>query len=470
MTDFQAIVDSLSPMACVVSVEHPGDGRDNIFRIVTGNKKYIDSIEHPAPGTEMLTDKFIPNIEYTHYLTRDMNFENYSYRSAVEKKCLHSYARPDRLPVWLNMTFLPLACDEGDLSYCIYLMEFNYVAESENMSKISGEMASAVLETSIKLHGSSDFRKAMDEVAEDIRKLCDAEHCCIMLIDEAEQNCSVFCDAVAPDIGMLPTEHYINHDFYKIAASWERTIDGSNCLIVKDGRDIEIVKERNPVWYESLRAVGTENIALFPLKSRDRLLAYLWVINFNADEAIKIKEALELATFIISSELGNYLLLDRLKYLSSRDMLTGVMNRNEMNNYVDRIAGESPGGSDSTSIGVIFADLNGLKEVNDRCGHSEGDRLLKNAASVLRELFDEETIFRAGGDEFTILVSGATEEELFNKMDEIRRIAQKYEKLSFALGGSVSQGAKNLRKALHIADERMYADKQKYYETHARYR
>lgn len=141
-----------------------------------------------------------------------------------------------------------------------------------------------------------------------------------------------------------------------------------------------------------------------------------------------------------------------------------------MNNCVDQMIGENGNEADYTSIGVIFADLNGLKEVNDCCGHTEGDRLLKNAACVLKELFDEETIFRAGGDEFTILVSGATEEEIFKKMDEIRKRAQKYEKLSFALGGSVAQGYKNLRKALHIADERMYADKQKYYETHNRYR
>lgn len=329
MTDFQAIVDNMSAMACIVSVEHPGDGRNSTFRIVTGNKKYIDSIEHPVPGTEMLRDKFIPNMEYTRYLTRDMNFEDYSYRAAVEKKCLHAYVHPDRLPVWLNMSFLPLSCDEGDFSYCMYIMEFSQEADSENMSKISGEMASAVLETSIKLRGTSDFRKTMNEVIGDIRKLCDAEHCCIMLMDEIEQSCSVFCDATVPDAGMLPTECYINQDFYKIAASWERTIDGSNCLIVKDVRDMEIVKERNPIWYESLKTVGAKNIALFPLKSRDRLLAYMWVINFDADRAIKIKETLDLATFILGSELGNYLLLDRLKFLSSRDMLTGVMNRNE---------------------------------------------------------------------------------------------------------------------------------------------
>ena len=121
--DFQKIVDSMSAMTCVVSVEKLENGRHGKFRIVTGNKAYISSIEHPAPGSEMLTDKFIPNAEYTTYLTRDLNFEDFCYRAAVQKKCLHSYAHPDRLPLWFNMSFLPLDCDEGNLCYCLYMME-----------------------------------------------------------------------------------------------------------------------------------------------------------------------------------------------------------------------------------------------------------------------------------------------------------------------------------------------------------
>ena len=71
----------------------------------------------------MLREEFIPGSEYTDYLTRDLNFEDFCYRAAVEKKCLHSYVQPERMGVWLNMVFLPLETDRDDLSYCIYLME-----------------------------------------------------------------------------------------------------------------------------------------------------------------------------------------------------------------------------------------------------------------------------------------------------------------------------------------------------------
>ncbi len=473
MEDFQKVVDGIGAMACVVSVEDLGNGRAGKFRIVTGNRAYIDSIEKPAPGTEMLTTKFTPNQEYTAYLSRDLNFEDFCYKAAVNRKCLHSYVHPERMPVWFNMTFLPLLPDQGNLRHCVYIMEINFEASSERLSNISGDMASAVLETCIKLRGTSDFRKTMVDVVKDIRDLCDAEHCCILTMDDINRTCSVLCESFREGSPLRPMSEYLDESFYSLAESWESTIAGSNCLIAKNEQDMEVVKERNPIWHASLTSAGARNIVLFPLKSREHLLGYMWALNFNAENSVKIKETLELTTFILGSELGNYLLLDRLKILSSKDMLTGVLNRNEMNNYVDSLcsgAGVLPSGESDPHpdepVGVIFADLNGLKGVNDNEGHVAGDRLLKDAAAALREVFSENEIFRAGGDEFSIIVSGVTEDELAKKIQEVRDVSKKYEKVSFALGGSVQTEKKNIRAALRKADENMYSDKKLYYEAH----
>ncbi|MBR3516661.1 MAG: GGDEF domain-containing protein [Lachnospiraceae bacterium] len=462
MTDFQSFVDRMGAMSCVVSVEQLEDGHAGKFRIVAGNDAYIGSIERPQPGTEMLIDKFIPNTEYTKYLTRDLNFEDACYQAAILKKCIHSYAHPDRMPVWFNMSFLPLFCDEDNLHYCLYVMEINQESDTKLMSAIPGDLASAVLETSIKLRGTTDFPATMKDVICDIRDLCDAEHCCILLIDEIQKELTVLCEAFSAYSSLLPMARYVNSDFYDIVLSWESTIAGSNCLIVKNESDMEVVRERNPVWHASLTSAGAKNIVLFPLKYQERLLGYIWAINFNAEKATKIKETLELATFILGSELANYLLLDRLKLMSSRDMLTGVMNRNEMNNLVD---GMSEGdGTEAGSAGVIFADLNGLKEVNDILGHATGDQLLKDAAEALRKVFEVENIYRAGGDEFSVIVLGMTEEDIEQKINEIREASKEYDLVSFSLGGCAVEDARNIRQALRTADERMYEDKRKYYE------
>lgn len=460
--DFQTMVDGMNVMACIVSVEDLGNGTSGKYRIVTGNQAYIDSIEKPAPGTTMLADKFIPNAEYTNYLTRDLNFETACYQAAVMNKCVHSYAHPDRLPVWFNMNFIPINYKEGNLCYCMYLMEIGFETDSENLSDIDGKMAAAVLQTCIKLRSSNDFRITIKDVIKDIRDLCEADHCCILTMDTFNRDCAVLAEAFGKDTKLLPMQHYINKDFYDIAESWENTIAGSNCLIAKNEEDMLVVKERNPVWYESLTSAGAQNIILFPLKFGVQLFGYIWAINFNADNALKIKETLELTTFILASELSNYFLVDKLKILSSMDMLTGVMNRNEMNNYVDLLFNVDM----KTSVAVIFADLNGLKTVNDNKGHNVGDQLLKDAAKLLCEVFDRKFIFRAGGDEFTIILKGITEDELNDKITKLHELSEKSDSVCFAIGSAFEKDNRKVRIALRDADERMYTDKKNFYKCH----
>ena len=459
--DFQKIVDGMAAMTCVVSVEKRPGGGHGAIRLVTGNRAYIDSIENPVGDVVMLKTKFVPNSLYTDYMTQDLNFEDFCYRSAVEKKCLHSYAHPDRFDVWFNMTFLPLAEEDGNLCYCTYTMEINLKADSSRLSRISGDLSSAVLETCIDLRGASDFRAAMNHVIKKLRKICSAERCCILLLDQEEQACSILCEDRAPDSSLSQVTEIVNDGFYAIATSWEDTISGSNCLIVKTIQEMEVVRERNPEWYKGLAKSGVSSIILFPLKFGNQLLGYIWASNFDTEKAPQIKEALELTAFILGSEISNHLLMNRLKVLSSRDMLTGVLNRNEMNNDMDRLAAAS-----GKPVGILFADLNGLKTVNDGEGHDAGDQLLRDAVSALREVFHDEEIFRAGGDEFTMILLDVTEEDLARKAEELRLAEKKHGKVSFAIGYHAEQNAADIREALRIADERMYEDKRVYYRNH----
>lgn len=462
--DFQTIADSMYAMTCVVSVEKLEDDRYGDVRIVTGNRAYIDSIENPPENMRMLTDKFVPNSLYTNYLTRDTNFEAACYSAAVEKKCVHSYAHPDRFDVWFNMTFMPLFPDDGNICYCTYTMEVNFQAEASSMSSGNAEIAASVLDTCIILRGADDFTKAMGTVVKNIREMCMANHCCIVMMDKLERKVTLLAQSLSKDTKLPGIEPYLTDDFYDIADSWEATIAGSNCIIAKNENEMEIIRERNPLWYQSLKDAMVESIVLFPLKSGKNLLGYMWALNFEPENAGKIKETLELTTFILGSEIANHLMVDRLRILSSRDLLTGVMNRNEMNNLVDRLSKGSEG--DVQSIGVIFADLNGLKMINDNEGHPAGDRLLRDAADAIRDVFDEEEIFRAGGDEFCVLIKNISEAQLAFKAGQLREAADKHPRVSFAIGYSAAANAKNVRTALRHADENMYEDKRVFYEMH----
>ena len=462
--DFQAVAEAIGALTCVISVEKLENGGYGDIRIVTGNRAYIDSIEHPAPGTAMLTTEFIPNSLYTRYLTRDLNFEDYCYRSAVQKRCLHSYVHPDRIDAWFNMTFMPLVPDDGNLCYCTYSMEINHEPSAERMSNVSGALASAVLEASLKLSGAKDFEKAMGDVIKDIRNLCEAEYAFILLMDTRRRKSRVLCQD-AEDPSVYPEKDYLESDeFYAIAERWEDSISGSNCLVIKNERDLEVVRERTPDWYESIIASGIRTIVLFPLKNNKELLGYIWATNFDPEKAGHIKEALELTTFVLSTQIANYLMLKQLRVMGERDMLTGLHNRNRMN---ARIAALEEGREDAGKpVGVVFADLNGLKTVNDTEGHDAGDDLLRDAARALREVFADEEIFRAGGDEVNMILPGADEALLAEKDAALRAAAGKYPRLSFATGCCAVPDGREIRTAVKAADERMYEDKRHYYASH----
>ena len=304
----------------------------------------------------------------------------------------------------------------------------------------------------------------MNDVIKDIRELCESEYCCVFLIDEESQTCEVLCEDIVESSEMPKRANIEEVNFYEHAKTWEDTIAGSNCLVVKSEQDMEVVKERNPVWQESLARFGVETIVLFPIKFQNELLGYMWATNFAPENAGRIKETLELTTYVLGLEISSHLLMDKLRVLSSRDMLTGLLNRNEMNNRVDSLQGGEFGGG--KTIGIVFADLNGLKRVNDAEGHDAGDELLKNAARAMLDVFNGEEAFRVGGDEFLALMVGATEQDVERKIEALREASKKYEDVVFAIGGCVAKDGEDVRRAMRLSDELMYEDKKAYYEAH----
>ena len=448
--DLQSFVDMMDTMTCIISVETKEDGSYGDIRIVTGNPAYIKSIEHANDDDpQMLTSKFVPNSLYQTYFPTDLNFEDFCFRCAVLKQPMHTYVHPERFDFWFNLFMMPLK-SEGNLHYCTYTQIVSRYADSEKMSDTSASTATEVLNTCIKLRGATNFQHTMDEVISDIRKLCDAQSCVILLTDKETRTCSTLCES-RNEYSMLPSmKGILSDDFYTLTETWMDTIGGSNGLIVKNRNEWEYFKEKNPAWYESLMKAHVDSIALFPLK-------------FTAN-TVKIKETLELTIFFVASEIGNHRLLNKLKYLSSIDVLTGVLNRNEMNIRIDSL--RSSDSEPLQGVGVVFADLNGLKKVNDSDGHEAGDLLLKNGAIVLQNVFVGDEIYRAGGDEFMIFMSFTTEAAIKEKCEKVKKLQRHYNNVSFAIGYCYQNDSTDITGALKTADQKMYEDKEQYYKEH----
>ena len=450
--NFDVLLSHYRAKACVVSVEFFPDGTYGNIRVVAGNKAHCDdmaALNHP----------FEPGCPYEACFPKNPNFEDHCFRCIRDGKPLHAYVDLYMMGLWLNMFLMPLDSDQENIGYCIYCYDVAPKADSSAMADLSADTAADVLKACIKLRGSQNIRQAFQEVVEDIGAICGSDHCCVLLTDDEKHECTTFAEFLREGSGLYPMSRYIQ-GFYEIAQTWPDTLAGSTCIIIKDEHDMEKLQEQNPVWKASLEQAGVKTVVLYPLRHGRELLGYMWALNFNVENVLKIKETLELTTFFLASEISNYLLLDKLKVLSTIDTLTSVRNRNEMNNRVDRIVA----GNEPVPQGVLFADLNGLKRVNDEQGHAAGDKMLCAAASILQSVFQDGVVYRAGGDEFMILVNEISEDEVQDRVARVHFLSGKTENVRFSIG--VCYGKKDIRKAMRLADERMYAFKNGYYEAH----
>ena len=451
--NFKEFCNGIHDNACIISVQKVGDTYGEI-RIVDGNDAYLNTFK----GDFYVKHDFVPNSIYTDYLERNLNFEEYCYRAAVKKELLHSYAYPEYFKAWLHMLFIPVEYETEDLSYCIYIMDINPIFNPELLANPSGDIYSKVLNTTLQLANTADFELSLKNVTGEIRNICNASFCCIMLVNKEKKELVVLSQDRDLESDRLDMNDYLDEQFYDLAESWDETIGNSNCIIIKDDKGMDYIKEQNPKWHSSLVKAKIDSLVLFRLKSENNQLGYMWVSNFKADDTPKIKEALEITTFVLGSSIASHLMLEQLKTLSSTDMLTGLYNRHKLNEYMKETLRR-----DGQSTCLLFMDINGLKKINDSEGHDSGDDLIKRAAKVLKDVFSNQLLFRVGGDEFVAILRGVNEEEIKEYVEELKQ-KENEANVSFAIGYSFAKNSKDIEKMLQEADYKMYQDKREHYK------
>ena len=148
------------------------------------------------------------------------------------------------------------------------------------------------------------------------------------------------------------------------------------------------------------------------------------------------------------------------------DPLTGLQNTTAYTSYMAEFKKEIEAGT--SDFGIAMLDLNNLKETNDEYGHRVGDELIRATANITAEVFAGSPIFRIGGDEFLVLLSGealASREELFDNFKRICATAFVGDEgnipVSVALGFAKFDPDRDagFKDVFKRADENMYTDK-----------
>ena len=169
-------------------------------------------------------------------------------------------------------------------------------------------------------------------------------------------------------------------------------------------------------------------------------------------------------SYFISVEISNQGIISNLETISTMDILTDVKNRSAMNLRVDNFVKGTEG--IAAPFGVIFADVNGLEQVNEDSGHSYGDVLLKKAAELIKELFKKDEIYRSNGDEFVIIVPDCQKEDFDEKVNELKARSSYGSPVCLSVGSHWNEEGQKLRRSMHLADEEMYNEKARFYMEH----
>lgn len=156
-----------------------------------------------------------------------------------------------------------------------------------------------------------------------------------------------------------------------------------------------------------------------------------------------------------------------LENLAERDHLTGLYNRQRLNEISQNIIKENLDAG--TELTCVMMDIDNFKQINDTYGHSVGDTVLKNTAFVVREAAKQNNglAFRYGGEEFLILFSNFSSRQACNAIKTIQNKLKEgipeFEKevtMSFGIYTAVPTEKDNIEQYYSAADDLLYSSKE----------
>lgn len=148
-----------------------------------------------------------------------------------------------------------------------------------------------------------------------------------------------------------------------------------------------------------------------------------------------------------------------LEYQCNTDIMTGLWNRYYYNKYIQHLVTR-----DITSIGMIFADLNGLKRINDKYGHADGDRFIKSFSLLLVKEFGKEFCCRISGDEFLVWQEDMSKKDFEARAAHFKDSLVQQGRPIASIGTAWSTLVLDAEQVVKDAEQAMYVDKQKYYD------
>lgn len=255
--------------------------------------------------------------------------------------------------------------------------------------------------------------------------------------------------------GIHPEKENLQNLPPEVCANWYRCFEDGKVIVI---RDLEDIKESDPLQYENLKRQGIHSLVVVPLYYNGEVIAFYGVDNPPPMFLDYSHDMLEIIGSFLISCLKRRKLLAKLFELSYTDALTKLGNRFALSEYVKRI-------NQTQSVLVVYCDITGLKRVNDLQGHEAGDMLIRNACECLRQVFKGYGLFRIGGDELLVICPDITREAADKQVAKLRSTMKEHS-VNVAVGKVwLEEMGNDLEHSVMEAEKRMYEDKAEYYKT-----
>lgn len=204
--------------------------------------------------------------------------------------------------------------------------------------------------------------------------------------------------------------------------------------------------------YRILQAQGIQSLIAVPLFQNDTIVGFIGV-----DDPELHRNDLSLLSSVSKFVQGE---LDRrrmMEYISYTDTLTGLKNRN----YYDRTLKEYDHRTPD-SLGIVFVDINGMKNINSTYGTSYGDYIIRKTGQIIKQTLSG-SAFRTNGDEFVILTENISREDFELEIMNLRKEFDLERECNVSIGCAWRTQEENTRSLLLQAEEMKLAEKKAYY-------
>ncbi|ACO45192.1 HD domain-containing phosphohydrolase [Deinococcus deserti] len=196
----------------------------------------------------------------------------------------------------------------------------------------------------------------------------------------------------------------------------------------------------------------------FPLQLSSGEVDGVIVVARDLTERHELQQALQAANTELESRVQER--TNALENLAYRDPLTRLSNRRAFDLILDTALTQAE--HTGTAVHLVIFDLDELKAMNDRFGHTRGDEFLKTFSSALGRVFHQGSVFRFGGDEFAVIFEGEPPDSLLDMAAQTVLLTRESGFLlvnaSFGIASSPAD-AVSASDLLRLADQRMLRDK-----------